>query len=196
MSKLDKIAKQHSLSEDDREHMLSVVDLLLKDHRAIRDLMKKIQSSKSRPAQIKSAFSKLKLLVKSHVAAEEHGLLRVVMENPRFEEKAHEGYEEHRVHEYILSGIQGVSEQSRKIVQMKAFCEILEQHLDEEEEELFPRVKKLLALSTRKKLAKRFIKRRTETRSKKENVGVSKVILKDKKRKKNLRIKNGAARVQ
>lgn len=178
MNKLSKVLKAELLPAKPEFHADGVIDLLMKDHRAFRILMAKIRSPRKKPNQIISHFNKLKKLVKSHVAAEEYGLLRVIMDHPRFESNAHEGYEEHRVHEYILNGIQTVTDRKRKVEQMKAFCEILEHHLDEEEEELFPRVKKLLAKSSRKKLGKRFLRKRKQTRNQKEKLGASKVILK------------------
>lgn len=184
MNKLVKVLKTENQSSTAGFHPGGVVDLLLKDHRAMKLLMSRIRSPKRTSTQIISTFNKLKKLVKSHVAAEEYGLLRVIMDHPRFESNAHEGYEEHRVHEYILNGIQTVTDPKRKAEQMKAFCEILEHHLEEEEEELFPRVKKLLAKSSGEKLGKRFLRKRKQTRNQKEKLGASKVILKQAKFKK------------
>jgi hemerythrin superfamily protein len=48
---------------------------------------------------------------------------------------------------------------------MKIFCKILEHHLDEEEEELFPRFKKYFAKSTNKKIGKKYLKERKKSNS-------------------------------
>ncbi|BCA53804.1 hypothetical protein W02_09440 [Nitrospira sp. KM1] len=147
----------------------SVVKLLVADHDLMRTLMDEVKSQKATPAKQKLAFKELKRTVQSHVKAEESTFLTLIEHHPKFEDRALEGYEEHRVHETILSGITHVREETRQIQQMKVFCEILEHHLDEEEEYLFPRFKKYAALSTRRKIGRRFLKvrKRTDTMSKK-----------------------------
>lgn len=47
----------------------------------------------------------------------------------------------------------------------------LEHHLEEEEEDLFPRFKKYVATSTRKKMGDLFLKKRKATRKNKKPLG-------------------------
>ena len=143
-----------------------VIKLLMQDHKALKKLMKVIKSQKSSDALIEKSFLKLKATVKSHVHAEEKSLLRPLINHPRFEDEVREGYEEHRVHEYIFSGIAKVSDKKRKIEQIKIYCEVLEHHLEEEENDLFPKVRKYIAKSTRQKMGVAFTKRRKETTGK------------------------------
>lgn len=181
MNNVKKAIHSERLSSKTSKETIGVIELLLKDHDALRKLMEKVRAPRSTRQQVFKSFEQLRMVVKSHVAAEEYGLLKLVLENPTLKSEAFEGYEEHRVHEYILDGIQSVRSPDSKVEQMKAFCEILEHHLDEEEEDLFPKVKKAFAISTRKKLGKRFLRKRAVTRSKREKLGASKVILKKRK---------------
>lgn len=134
-----------------------VVQLLLADHKLLRSLMKKVKSDRATDAQVAKAFRELEKSTQSHVKAEEKTFFSLIKENPKFEDLTLEGYEEHRVHENVLAGVHRVKDKERKIQQMKIFCEVLEHHLDEEEEELFPRFKKYAALSTRKKIGKNYL---------------------------------------
>lgn len=129
----------------------------------MRSLMERIKSHRRSPAQKVRAFSHLEKLVRSHMTAEERALLTVVLKNPLFEDEAREGIEEHRIHEVILEGIHRVAHPEKKLMRMKIFCEILEHHLDEEEEDLFPHFRKYAALSTRKKLGAKFVRYRKAT---------------------------------
>jgi hemerythrin-like domain-containing protein len=149
-----------------------IVRLLLKDHKAMRVLMKKIKSHRSTPAVVRSNFVLLKKLVQSHVKAEEYALLTNIDEHPKFEDHAKESIEEHHIHESVLRGIAQLKDRDRQVVQMKIFCELLKDHIDEEEEELFPQFRKYAALATRKKMGALFIAKRKATRRKGEHLGV------------------------
>ncbi|MBC7421514.1 MAG: hemerythrin domain-containing protein [Bdellovibrio sp.] len=148
-----------------------VVKLLLKDHEAMRVLMKQVKSHRATPAKIYKSFELLEKLVLSHVKAEEYSLLNRIDHHPKFEDHAKESIEEHNIHENILKGIRRLRDQDRKITQMKIFCEMLKDHIDEEEEELFPQFKKYSATSTRKKMGTLFLRRREQTRLNGEHLG-------------------------
>jgi len=147
-----------------------VVTLLLKDHKAMRQLMAKIKSHRSSPALVVRSFVALEKLVISHMAAEESALLRHLKVHPKFKSEALEGWEEHRIHEQIFQGIRQLQSPERKQMRMKIYCEILEHHLHEEEEDLFPNYRKYFALSTRKKDGRKFLRKRLET-----NIGTKRV---------------------
>lgn len=151
----------------------SVVKLLLADHKLLRSLMKQVKSHKATHRDSIKAFNTLKKSVLSHVKAEESTFLTLIKEHPKFKDHALEGYEEHRIHEYIFAGIAKVKDTERQVQQMKSFCEVLEHHLDEEEEELFPRFKKHFAMSTRKKVGRNFLKVRKATNTLKKDRGAT-----------------------
>ncbi len=160
-----------SLQPESGKH--SVINLLLTDHKLLRSLMKKVKSHKSSPEESMKAFADLKKSVRSLVLAEEKTFLSLIKDHPKFKDHVMEGYEEHRVHEYVLNGIMKVKETDRKVQQMKCFCEILEHHLDEEEEELFPRFKKHFAKSTEKKAGRNYLKKRKATDTLEKNRGAT-----------------------
>lgn len=164
-SKLEKVSDQKEISAH------GIIKLLLADHKLLRDLMKKIKSQKATPNQVKKSYQDLKAQVQSHVKAEEKTFLDLIKNHPSFEDHALESREEHRVHEYVFSGIAKVKDPERKVEQMKIYCEILEHHLDEEEEDLFPRFKKIFATSTNKKAAVNYSKVRKHTDTSKKKRG-------------------------
>lgn len=141
----------------------SVVKLLLADHKLLRTLMKKVTSHKASTSDSIKAFKVLKKAVISHVTAEEKTFLALIEDHPAFKDHALESYEEHRVHEYVYKGLEKVKDAERKAQQMKCFCEVLEHHLKEEEEDIFPRFKKYFAKSTVKKVGRNYSKVRKAT---------------------------------
>ena len=152
-----------------------IVYMLLKDHKAMKKLIAEIKSQRSDDKTVKSSYKKLILVVRSHVKAEEGSLLNLLKTHPLFKDMSTESYQEHRVHEYVISGVATEKDPKAKVEQMKAFCEILEHHLKEEEHDLFPRFKKYAAKSTRQKLGKRFLTMRKATKSSDENLGAARV---------------------
>lgn len=150
-----------------------VVKLLLADHRLLKSLMKQVKSNKATQAQKIKYFKELEKSVHSHVKAEENAFYKLIKDNPKFEDMVFEGYEEHRMHEYIFAGIHRVSDKKRRVQQMEIYCEMLEHHLKEEEEDLFPRFVKYSARSTRKKLGKKFLEVRKKSNTTKKNRGAS-----------------------
>lgn len=164
-SPIENLSQQSAISPH------GIVKLLLADHKLLRSLMQEIKSQKADPKQVKKAYKKLKRAVSSHVKAEERTFLDLIKDHPAFKGHVLESYEEHRVHEYIFEGIKKVKDTDRKIEQMKIYCEILEHHLDEEEEDLFPRFKKTFAQKTRKKAAVNYSKVRKKTNLNKKKRG-------------------------
>jgi hemerythrin superfamily protein len=164
-SKLQTIANQAQPSDR------NVVALLLKDHRAMKSLMKKIKSPHAQPAKVFSLFKKLEKLVYSHMRAEETSLLHRLEGHEKFEDEVDEGVEEHKIHELVMGNIHKLKDKDRKVTHIEIFCEFLEHHLKEEENELFPMFNKYAALSTRKKMGATFLKRRKATKRKGEKLG-------------------------
>lgn len=164
-----KKSKLQKLAESDTQKSSSgVITLLLKDHRAMRKLMATVKSPRSTNAKKVSSFKTLEKLVRSHVKAEEKALLKRIDKHEVFEDEAVEGIEEHRIHNKVMSDIHLIQSPKRKLTRMKIFCEFLEHHLDEEEEDLFPKFRKYAALTTRKKMGTIFLEKRKNTTSTKE----------------------------
>lgn len=164
MKRRGKKAKLKDVADSNRAQSAhGVVALLVSDHDLMRTLMDQVRSQKATPSQQKRSFKELTRTVQSHVKAEETTFLSLIEDHPKFEDRALEGYEEHRVHETILSGIAKVRDEVRQLEQMKIFCEILDHHLEEEEEYLFPRFRKYAAPSTRRKIGKSFLRVRKRT---------------------------------
>jgi hypothetical protein len=148
-----------------------IVTLLLRDHRAMKELMSDLKTPRYTNRQRFAVFSKLEKLVHSHMIAEEKALLERIKNNPKLKDDAIEGLEEHEIHRVVIASIHRVADADRRFVRMKSFCEILEHHLREEEEDLFPKFKKNTAKVTRKKIGKTFLKARRKSSRKGEDLG-------------------------
>ena len=137
-----------------------IIKLLITDHELMRSLMDKMKSQKASDDDVIETFKELVRVVESHVEAEEKSFLSLIKDNPKFHDEVLEGYEEHRVHENVIAKIDDVKDKERRAQQMKIYCEMLEHHLKEEEEDLFPKFKDYAALDTRKKIGQNFLDER------------------------------------
>ncbi len=147
-----------------------ILTLLERDHRSMKELMAKLKDDKTNTKRF-ATFRKLEKLLHSHMVAEEKALLEPIKTNPKFEDEAIEGLEEHEIHRVVIASIQRVKDPDRRYVRMRSFCEILTHHLREEEEELFPEYKRLTAKVTRRSVGRAFLKTRKKTNSNRENLG-------------------------
>ena len=139
-----------------------IVTLLLKDHRAMKELMANLKEDKTNTRRF-ATFKKLDKLIHSHMIAEETALLEQIKDNPKFADEAIEGLEEHEIHRVVIKSIHRVKDPDRRYVRMKSFCEILTHHLREEEEELFPEYKRHTAKVTRRRVGRSFMKSRKKS---------------------------------
>ena len=151
-----------------KKDVTGVITQLLKDHKKMKALMKKIKSPRTSDKECEKTYKVLLLILHPHVKSEEKSLLNVLKDHPRFDDMAQEGYEEHRLHETVLKQIDRTKDLEKKCVRIKIYCEMLEHHLEEEEEDLFPTFKEYSARSTRKKMGTVFRKEREKHKSKRE----------------------------
>jgi hemerythrin-like domain-containing protein len=121
------------------------IQLLKKQHREVEALFKKIaktSSAEQRRAQLDELVSNLKL----HMTIEEAIFYPAVQQLPtkKAEEMALEAYEEHAVVKLVLAELPGVDpEDERFDAKMTVLSELIEHHVEEEENEMFKTAKTL-----------------------------------------------------
>jgi iron-sulfur cluster repair protein YtfE (RIC family) len=121
------------------------IQLLKKQHREVEALFKKIAktgSAEQRRAQLDELASNLKL----HMTIEEAIFYPAVQQLPtkKAEEMALEAYEEHAVVKLVLAELPGVDpEDERFDAKMTVLSELIEHHVEEEEDEMFKTAKTL-----------------------------------------------------
>ncbi|CAN5576870.1 hypothetical protein BH10BDE1_BH10BDE1_33060 [soil metagenome] len=163
--------KKSSSAAPNQEPMpVGILTLLLKDHRAMKELMANLKEDKTNTKRF-ATFRKLEKLIHSHMIAEEKSFLEKIKNNPKFEDEAVEGLEEHEIHRVVIASIHRVKDADRRYVRMKSFCEILTHHLREEEEELFPEYKRHTAKVTRRRVGRSFLKTRKKSNLNSKGLG-------------------------
>ncbi len=123
---------------------MDALKLLKEDHDRVRRMLDEGESTTERAVKGRTElFQKLKRELQIHEQMEEEVLYRQMKEHPKARELALEGYAEHHVVDTILAELEQTDPSDEQwTAKFKVAKENLEHHIDEEENEAFPAVRK------------------------------------------------------
>ena len=139
-----------------------IFELLEQEHREIRQLLTRVANKEEY-----EAFPALATELTAHVAAEEQAFYQPLQDHtePYLHETVLEGFEEHHVGELVLREL-GRNNRGSERWHAKAivFKGIVERHLDEEEDRLFPEARRIIKNGQAEAMGEEFarLKARTE----------------------------------
>jgi hemerythrin superfamily protein len=142
---------------------------LKRDHDKHRALLEKL-SDASGPAERRSLFEALRKELQAHAAAEEESLYATMLGNPDLRDEARHSVSEHKEIDDKLGELLDADEASAEWED--AFGELRHRylhHIDEEEEEMFPKASELLNPETEARLAATFERRKPRELERAEN---------------------------
>ena len=121
---------------------MNAIDLLLSQHREVDELFSKIESAKSEDKKAE-LFDEIADKLAIHAAIEEHHFYPAV-KAARTEDILLESLEEHLGIKRVLADLLDISVDDETFeAKVSVLKEQVEHHVEEEESELFPKVKKL-----------------------------------------------------
>ena len=128
---------------------MNALDLLKQDHETVRELLDRLEKTTERAVKSRAEMlQKLQLELQIHTALEEEIFYPAYTQAGGKEEAvmAAEAKEEHRtVDSLVLPDLMNTDPGSIPFTgRLKVLKELLEHHIEEEEEELFPQAQKLL----------------------------------------------------
>ncbi len=125
---------------------MDVFETLKKDHREVEALFGKIEGLSPGARQTREdIFHKLKEELLRHSKAEEKAFYPVLREEKPTHDLVEEGISEHKAVEKLLDRIEGIPVDSDEWMNaIKELKQNVEHHVHEEENELFPKARKLL----------------------------------------------------
>lgn len=118
--------------------------LLKHDHQVVKELLEKIAETSEKSVKTRAElFDKVKFLIKAHKLLEEKLFYPVIKEQKEILTLTLEAYEEHDLVDEMLKKMDSEEAGSPEwIAKFKVMKELLEHHVKEEEDEIFPLVKK------------------------------------------------------
>jgi hemerythrin superfamily protein len=125
---------------------MKATDLLKKQHRQVEKLFKQCENAKQ-PRQRQELMEQIVEMLKMHTKIEEEIFYPAVRElgTSKAEEMIDEALEEHHVVDLVLAELPKVDpEDDRFEAKITVLSELVEHHVEEEEEEMFPMAEKKL----------------------------------------------------
>lgn len=134
---------------------MDVFKLLKQDHKEVKEIFKKLESSRPSKAREKS-LQQLQQELVLHAEVEENVFYPRLREDKKLREMVNEAYEEHHVAKLLLEELARTSrEDERWEAKLTVLKEMVEHHVQEEEKELFPKASKALGKEESKELGQR-----------------------------------------
>jgi hemerythrin-like domain-containing protein len=132
-----------------------IVNELISDHWQIRDLIKNLRAEDTSPTNKQKILRKLGTWLKCHSLGEEKTINQICKKRKKRELKvlAFEDTEEHATIDALLSKLKSTRNPYLWSARLHLVCELVEHHLDEEEEEYFPLLRQELSPEIREELA-------------------------------------------
>lgn len=121
---------------------MDAIELLKADHDKVEDLFKQVEATEDENKK-HGLFVQIKNELLTHTHIEETIFYPAIMVNEEIKDIVLEGLEEHKQAKILLREIPNLSDGSEKFdPKLKVLMEDIEHHVKEEEEEMFPLVKK------------------------------------------------------
>ena len=124
---------------------MDALELLKTDHKTVKELFKKVETSKNDKQQ-KQLFEEIKMELETHTHIEETVFYPAVAKYDELKDMVLESLEEHKQVKTLLREMDNLTEDSEKFEpKLKVLMENVEHHAEEEEvAKMFPKVRKLM----------------------------------------------------
>lgn len=143
---------------------MDAIQLLKRDHDQFRALLEKLEETSDRAVKARSAlFHALKAELVAHETIEEEILYPTMAEHRSAEDIVAHSYEEHHVIDVLLDELETLSfDDEAWSAKAHVLKENIEHHLEDEEEDLFPKALRLLSAEERADLGDEMEERQDE----------------------------------
>ena len=152
--KAKKMAKKSSAND--------VVELILRDHKPLKKLIKSLKSEDITIARKRPLFAEFASLLAAHAKPEEKSLYVHMKEEDKLRTDAFEGDTEHAIADQLIAEIKMANDEDKWMAKVKVLAELVEHHIEEEEEDMLPRVKKEIVAEMREEIGEEYLRLRGE----------------------------------
>jgi hemerythrin superfamily protein len=119
-----------------------ILKLILEDHKPLKKLIKVLKDSDKDLATRQKAFEEFAPLLIAHAKPEEQTLYVAMKEEDDMRVDGCEGDTEHAIADQLVGEIKAEKDADVWTAKAKVLAELVEHHIEEEEEEMFPEFKK------------------------------------------------------
>ncbi len=145
--------------------MPSIYDAIKDDHDTHRDLLDRLAGTSGDSAERREAWDEFYYDVKSHAAAEEETFYSKLISETWGQDAARHSVHEHQQMDDLMEELNGMDMSSPGwLAKFKELKHEYEHHMEEEENEVFTRAKKVIGEEDNDTFGTRFLERKTEER--------------------------------
>lgn len=136
---------------------MDIVDCILEDHKPLKTLIKAMKNSDLSIAERVGAFEEFAPALIAHAKPEEEVLYVFLKKDEELREDGFEGDVEHQIADQLVEEIKRTKDEDLKSARIKVLAEVVEHHIQEEEDDVLPEFKKSSELEVRAKLGSQFL---------------------------------------
>lgn len=137
--------------------MDDIVEMILEDHKPLKKLIKIMKDSDRDISERAEAFTEFAPLLVSHAKPEEESLYVFMKKDADLREEGLEGDVEHQLADQLCEEIKRTKDPEEMGARIKVLAELVEHHIEEEEEELLPEFRDNSELEERVALGRQFV---------------------------------------
>lgn len=119
-----------------------IIQVLLEDHKPLKTLIKTMKDSRVPFKERQAVFEEFAVTLTAHTKPEENVLYKIMKGKEGLRELAFEGEVEHGLADQLVEEIKRTSDEDLCGARIKVLAELVEHHIEEEEDDLFPQFKK------------------------------------------------------
>ena len=140
-----------------------IIDLILEDHKPLKELIKIMKDAeKYSIEERREAFEDFSPLLTIHTRPEEESLYVYMKQDEEMVVEGYEGDVEHALADHLISDIKETENVDLWSARVKVLAEMVEHHIEEEEKEMFPDIRKNSELEERAKLGTLYMQLKTQ----------------------------------
>lgn len=139
-----------------------LVNIILEDHKPLKELVEVMKDSEVSAEERFNAFQEFAPILISHSKPEEDVLYTFMKKNKELREEGFEGEVEHQIADQLVEEIKRTSDNDLRSARIKVLAELVEHHIEEEEEELLPDFKKNSKPEERMQMGNRFLQMKVD----------------------------------
>lgn len=134
-----------------------IIDLILEDHRPLKELIKTMKDEETEAGDKMVAFEEFASLLMMHAKPEEQSLYIFMKEEEELRQEGMEGDVEHALADQLIMEIKSEVDPTMWMAKVKVLAELVEHHIEEEEETMLPDFKRESSSEERRELGEKYL---------------------------------------
>lgn len=153
-SKSANVGRRNSPSENADS---DIINLILEDHKPLKEMIETLKDEDVDAEDKMACFEEFAPTLVAHAKPEEETLYKAMKEDEDLRTEGFEGEVEHTLADQLIEEIKRTQDEDEWCAKVKVLAEIVEHHIEEEEENLLPDYKKSSERDERQELGQEYL---------------------------------------